>query len=351
MLTTDLRSLMLELITKFNFHKTLSGTVIWNSQACGSSYYCPNAYLAPANIRRELFRQSSSLLSWLTGQGEWIEILSTVVTVWGTYAIFSGSLSLMVRLRTLCGKKTEKYNCCTILISLFSEFDAALNPNALIKTDYKYRVMEMSSEILHLHNATNTLRESIIELKTGMDLKITRLVEKNEQQEAEINLYARLIQTPDPDSQKEQHLYATMKHHIDLSDQLEMISARLKIDPPMYDKSQVMLNMDLSSVASRLHPAVSPSGTSDSAASVQLSRAEPAAAPARQTGQLPHPRPHFGLRHLMYQPSPEAMKRIIHLHTVSHPTPTNESTPPATPPCSPESSLPSPPPTPPPRPC
>ena len=178
-------------------------------------------------------------------------------------------------------------------------------------------------------------------------------MEKNEQKEAEINLYARLIQTPDPDSQKEQHLYATMKHHIDLSDQLEMISARLKIAPPTYNMSRVMLNMDqaLSSVDSTLHPAVSPSSTTDSAASVQLSRAEPATAPAGQAGQMPHPRPHFGLRHLMYQPSPEAMKRIIHLHTISHPTPTNESTPPATPPCSLESSLPSPPPTPPPRPC
>jgi hypothetical protein len=248
----------------------------------------------------------------------------------------------------------------TILLSLFSEFDAALNPNALIKTDYKFCVMEMSSEILHLHNSTNTLREAIIELENCMSRRIARLEEQNTQKEAEINLYARLITTPDPETQLDQHHYASMKYM--KGEQLEMTSARLKIAPPTYNMSRVMLNMDpalgsmdpaLCSAASPsvtgLYSAANPSVTS-SPAPVQLAQTESAATPAGQAGQI-HPRPQFGLRHLMYQPSPEVMKRILYLHSVSNQEFTKGSTPTTAPACPPESPLPSPPPTPPPRLC
>ena len=70
MLTSTLRNLMVEIMTKFNFHKTLAGTVSWNSQYCKNKYYCSGAYLAHTDIRRELYQQSESLLSWLTNQNE-----------------------------------------------------------------------------------------------------------------------------------------------------------------------------------------------------------------------------------------------------------------------------------------
>ena len=80
MLTSTLRNLMVEIMTKFNFHKTLAGTISWNSQFCKNKYYCAGAHLAPTDIRRELYRQSESLLSWLTNQNEALQLLHSIVT-------------------------------------------------------------------------------------------------------------------------------------------------------------------------------------------------------------------------------------------------------------------------------
>ena len=81
MLTSTLRNLIVEIMTKFNFHMTLAGTVSWNSQYCKDKYYCTGAYLAPTDIRREIYRQSESLLSWITNQNEALEMLHTIVTL------------------------------------------------------------------------------------------------------------------------------------------------------------------------------------------------------------------------------------------------------------------------------
>ena len=82
-LTSTLRNDMVGIMTKFNFHRTLAGTVSWNSQYCKDKYYCTGAYLAPTDIRREIYRQSESLLSWITNQNEALEMLHTIVTLWG----------------------------------------------------------------------------------------------------------------------------------------------------------------------------------------------------------------------------------------------------------------------------
>ena len=102
MLTSTLRNLLVKIMTKFNFHRTLAGTVSWNSQYCKDKYYCTGAYLAPTDIRREIYRQSESLLSWITNQNEALEMLHTIVTLWGAYSICSGSLFLLLRCRTFC---------------------------------------------------------------------------------------------------------------------------------------------------------------------------------------------------------------------------------------------------------
>ena len=120
MLTSTLRNLMVEIMTKFKFHKTLAGTVSWNSQFCKNKYYCSGAYLAPTDIRRELYRQSESLLSWLTNQNEALQLLHTIVTLWGAYSICSGTLVLLLRCRTFCSQaRVSRFGCLATMLSTF----------------------------------------------------------------------------------------------------------------------------------------------------------------------------------------------------------------------------------------
>ena len=145
-------------MTKFNFHKTLAGTISWNSQFCKNKYYCAGAHLAPTDIRRELYRQSESLLSWLTNQNEALQFLHSIVTLWGTYSICSGVLFLLLRCRTFCSQaRVSRFGCLATMLPIFSEIDSALNPNGILRTNFKFKLQEVCENLEHTNRTIELL--------------------------------------------------------------------------------------------------------------------------------------------------------------------------------------------------
>jgi hypothetical protein len=152
MLTSKLKALMAEIMTKMNFHSSLAGTVVWNSAHCKSHHFL--------DIRKELFRQSENFPSWLTGQNEIMNMLHTVVTLFGTYWIYSGFLGLLIKLRHTCGeKRNPRHGCLSLILTLFSEIDVALNPNNILKTNQKFKFQELSVQLSTIHSTVTGLTE------------------------------------------------------------------------------------------------------------------------------------------------------------------------------------------------
>ena len=201
MLTSTLRNLMVEIMTKYNFHRNLAGTISWNSQFCKGKYYCVGAHLAPTDVRRELYRQSETLLAWLTNQNEAFQLLHSIVTLWGGYSIFSGILFLMLRSRTFCSQKSvARFGCVATILSIFSEIDSALNPNGILRTNFKFKLQELTENLEHCNTTIEYLKKNQSEFIKEMKQQMDTLKEELRDKKLELSHYSQVLDDSKPAS-------------------------------------------------------------------------------------------------------------------------------------------------------
>ena len=126
-LVSSVRQLVQSEILASSYSKSLDAAVIYNQRQCSEDpILCRKAFFQPASLRRELFRQSLSLMSYLINSTVY-QMAVLIATIWALSAILSGLITLIIRLKNLCYKRTTKYNSCNLLVSLISELDTALN--------------------------------------------------------------------------------------------------------------------------------------------------------------------------------------------------------------------------------
>jgi hypothetical protein len=230
MLTSALRNLMVEIMTKYNFHKNLAGTISWNSQFCKNKYYCAGAHLAPTDVRRELYRQSESLLSWLTNQNEALQLLHSIVTLWGTYSIFSGILFLLLRCRTFCSQsRVARFGCLATILSIFSEIDAAINPNGILRTNFKFKLQEVCENLEHAYHTIEYLKKNQTDFMKVMTEQIEELKEELRDKREELNHYSQVLDSPKP------------------APRFEMINDNLKLAQLTPNLARLLIHTDVSS--------------------------------------------------------------------------------------------------------
>ena len=62
--------------------------------------------MIPANLRKELARQTMGFMSWLLSHTTTVGIIcSWIVTVWGMISLFTGTINLCIRIRQLCNNR------------------------------------------------------------------------------------------------------------------------------------------------------------------------------------------------------------------------------------------------------
>ena len=167
-LVSDMRQLVQSEILASNYHKSLDAAVIYNRRECaGDPFLCKKAYLQPANIRRELFRQSLSLVSFLLSSTVY-QLLVLIGTMWSLVAICSGLFTLLIRLKNLCHRRTTKYHFCQLVISIISELDTALNPMSLTRQKFKQRYDLLTIEVQNQKAQIDALTQINQSLMTRM---------------------------------------------------------------------------------------------------------------------------------------------------------------------------------------
>ena len=81
----------------------------------------------------------------LLDSGIW-EFLGFINVIWGSYAVACRTCLFLIRSRSSC-KKRKRFTCRSLICSLFTDLDQALNPLSLSKLDQKYRMKTIEEQI------------------------------------------------------------------------------------------------------------------------------------------------------------------------------------------------------------
>ena len=167
-LVSSVRQLVQSGILSSSYSKSLDAAVIYNQRQCAEDpILCRKAFLQPASLRRELFRQSLSLMSYLINSTVY-QMAVLIATIWALSAILSGLTTLIIRLKNLCHRRTTKYNLCNLLISLISELDTALNPMSLTRQKFKMKNDVLTAEVQRQRAQINNMLQTNQALMTRM---------------------------------------------------------------------------------------------------------------------------------------------------------------------------------------
>ena len=174
-LLSDMVRVIRDFITKINYHKSLDAAITYNSRLCHDKIFCPEAFLTSKVKRRELQRQSVNLIEFLIDSA-FYQIMDIVTTLWAGYAIFTGILSYLLRIKATCNKKNQRFTCCQLFFSLFLDLEGAVNPLSLSKIALKRLYREMSSEIASL-KMTN---DNLLSVNQGLIIRVSLLEQQME---------------------------------------------------------------------------------------------------------------------------------------------------------------------------
>ena len=84
-------------------------------------------------------------MNLLLDSGIW-QFLGFINVLWGSYAVACRTCLFLIRSRSTC-KKRKKFACSSLLYSMFTSLDQALNPLSLSKLDQKYRMKGVEEQI------------------------------------------------------------------------------------------------------------------------------------------------------------------------------------------------------------
>ena len=129
-------------------------------------------------------RQQVSLYEYLTN-GPLYELIHFIALIWCTYAILTGILSYLLRLRSTCSARAQRFSCRQIFFSLFTDLDLALNPLNLSKLDSKLKIQENQAKLINLNNMILPLLDTQEDLVKRLHRAETRIAELIEEQESQ----------------------------------------------------------------------------------------------------------------------------------------------------------------------
>ena len=161
----DVRKAIREFLIKTNYHKMIDAAVVYNEYLCRDKLFCTGTYLHDSSYRRELMRQGAGFFDWILGSDTW-QFLQIVYTLWATYSIATGLISFIIRTRSTCGRRCQRFTCCQICLSLCSDLEAAVNPLSLSKLDMKRKQVTHQAEMDHVLNLTRVATNNISVLTT-----------------------------------------------------------------------------------------------------------------------------------------------------------------------------------------
>jgi hypothetical protein len=238
---------------------------------------------------------------------------------------------LLLRSRTFCSQKSvARFGCFATILSIFSEVDSALNPNGILRTNFKFKLAELSENLEHANITIEYLKKNQAEFIKEMREQMEELKEELRDKKLELNHYSQVLDDSKP------------------ATRFERINANLKLAQLTPNLARLLTHTDVSSIdlISPLTPLLANEKQvlDNTSAEAQTDRVtSPATPPSR-----------------LYQPRSEKAKiavRNMHLHSanlaIKPPTslstfsPTSWSITPPTPPPRP-TTPPTPPPPPPP---
>ena len=162
LLSSALKHLINEQMTKNSYHSLLSGVTTYNSNLCAGSMFCTQAELIPSTWRREINRQSSGVLAFLFDNNDLWNFFSAYITLWGIYVNINGFLHFLVRLRVYCSRnKVARFGCLSTLLSLFSELDLSLNPSSFLRQNQKVAVAQLTAQQVELTMSVESLTRTL----------------------------------------------------------------------------------------------------------------------------------------------------------------------------------------------
>ena len=74
-------------------------------------------------------------------------MLEVATVIWGSYALISGLVLLLLRIRSSFKRKVENLSCCSMFLAFFSNLDQALNPLGLSRLEMKLQFHEIQSRV------------------------------------------------------------------------------------------------------------------------------------------------------------------------------------------------------------
>ena len=172
-LKKDLLRIIQDQITRSNFHSILLSSMSYNSHHCNpEDPLCSRAVMIPANLRRELARQTQSGWAWVASHTTLGLALQYLATSWCIYALLSGTVNLIITLRQLSGERYPgvQLNCFHILLSTFRHLDHAYNPLNMLRSSLKREIQRLISE-------TDELNLKIRELSAKVSTQEIRIRE------------------------------------------------------------------------------------------------------------------------------------------------------------------------------
>ena len=150
-LVSDIIQIISDFVTMTNYRASVDASVVSNRRVCEGQLFCTQAFMTNMALRRESSRQSLSLYEWLTNSPLY-EFLDLVALIWCSYVILSGTLSYLLRLKSTCTARAQRFTCRQIFFSFFSDLDVALNPLNLSKIDTKIKIQESQAKLISLQN-------------------------------------------------------------------------------------------------------------------------------------------------------------------------------------------------------
>merc|ERR1712240_527931 len=114
---SSLKKILVDFITRTTYRRSLDATISFNARTCAGKPFCNEAFYTTDSARFELQRQGMSLAEWATSN-EFFQALSFISTLWCIYAIFTGCLSMILRMRAVCRRKSREMSCIRLIFAL-----------------------------------------------------------------------------------------------------------------------------------------------------------------------------------------------------------------------------------------
>ena len=139
----------------------LDAAVIFNSQKCKGSFIYRRAYFQPVALRRELYRQTATILDNILDSVIW-RMFDIITVLWCGYAVCYGLVNFIIRMRGTCIKRKQGFGCLQLFLAFFTQFDQALNPLSLTKSRFRFQLRDMEAQSSSIEARLSLSHEQMI---------------------------------------------------------------------------------------------------------------------------------------------------------------------------------------------